>query len=141
MIVRFIVSSVAGGIVFFILGFLIYGMALFNFMQANTVQYEGLIKDPPNFIALAIANIVWGAMIAFVTDYWAGASTWAGGAKVGAILMFFAVLALDVQFVAFMNMYKGATVVIVDVIGVTVMGAVAGAVIGFIIGKMKGSEA
>ena len=140
MIARFIVSSVAGGIVFFVLGYLIYGMALAGFVADHTVTYEGLMKNPPDLIVLAIGNLVWAAMIAFVADYWASTSTPVGGAKVGGILMFFAVLAVDLQNQAFMNIFKGAAVVIiVDVVIVTVMGIIAGAVIGFVIGKMQGS--
>jgi len=137
MIVRFIVSSVVGGIVFFILGFLIYGLALDPWMKANTVQYTGMLKDPPDFIALGLANIVWAAMVAFVADNWANARDFASGAKVGGLLMFFAVVALDLQFVAFMNLYLNVLVPLVDVVAVTVMGIITGGVIGIVLGMMN----
>lgn len=141
MIVRFIVSSIAGGIVFFILGFLIYGLALDPWMKANTAQFAGLMKEVPDMIPLAVANIVWAGMIAFVAENWANTRNFADGMKVGGILMFFAAMAINLQFTAFMNMYLSVLVPIVDTFVVTFMGVVTGGVIGFIIGKMKGSGA
>ncbi|QQS42825.1 MAG: hypothetical protein IPM63_07795 [Acidobacteriota bacterium] len=136
MVVRFLVCAIAGGIVIFVLGFLIYGLALAGWIQANTVQYPGLILDPPNFVALAISNIVWAGMIAFVADNWANARNFGAGMKVGGILMFFSAMAVNLQNTAFMNIFENMLVPVVDVAGVTFMGVFAGGVIGFILGKM-----
>ncbi|MCO6510496.1 MAG: hypothetical protein J5I65_06850 [Aridibacter famidurans] len=137
MVVRFLVCSIAGGIVIFVLGYLIYGLALASWIQANTVQYPGLIINPPNLVALAISNIVWAGMIAFVADNWANAKDFGAGMKVGGILMFFSAMAVNLQNTAFMNIFQNMLVPVVDVAGVTFMGVFAGGVIGFILGKMN----
>jgi hypothetical protein len=137
MIARFIVSAVAGGIVFFVLGFLIYGMALDPWMRANTVQYAGLMINPPNMLALAGSNIVWAGMIALVADNWAGVKDFGAGMKIGGILMFFAAVAINLGYTAFMNIFLSALVPVVDVAVVTFMGVITGGVIGFILGKMN----
>lgn len=137
MVVRFLVSAVAGGIVFFVLGFLIYGLALQPWIMANTAQYPGLMIDPPNFIALAISNIVWAGLIAFIADNWANARDFASGMKVGGIVMFFAAMAINLGYTAFWNMFLSILVPVVDVAALTFMGVVTGGVIGFILGKMN----
>lgn len=137
MNIRVIAAALAGGVVFFVLGFLIYGLALADYMRTSMVQYPGLMKDPPNFIALGLSNLLWGLLLAIIFDYWANIRTFAGGAIAGAIIMFVSSSAIDMQFKAFMVLIIGYMPVIVDVIAVTVMGAVAGGVVGLVLGAMN----
>ncbi len=141
MVARVVAATFAGGVVMFVLGFLIYGIALDAFMKANMVQYTGLIKETPDFILLGVANLTYAFLLAFIADYWARVRTFAGGAKLGAIVAFLFALTLDLMFMAFMNLYSTFLVVIVDIIASTVMGAIAGGVIGLVLGKMdNGSD-
>lgn len=142
MIARLLASTVAGGIVFFVLGFLIYGMALAETMKTWMVQYPGLMKEPPNFIALGLANLAWGFLLAVIFEFWAGIRDFKSGAVAGAVIMFIVASAVDLQFKAFMVLIIGYMPVIVDVIVVAVMGAVGGGVVGQVLGMMsKGSAA
>jgi hypothetical protein len=144
MLVRVLAATIAGGIAFFALGFVIYGLLLDPYMKANMIIYPGLMKEPmPDMVALVAANLVNAFLFAFVFDYWASIRTFAGGLKGGAILMFLISVTLDLQFLAFMNIWKGGPVpIIVDIIGATLLGALAGGVIGLVLGLMKkGPEA
>ncbi len=136
MVTRLIVASFVGGIVMFFLGFLIYGLALETFMKENTVQYVGLIREPPNMVMIGVANLVYGLLLAFVADYWARVRTFAGGAKVGAIVSFLIALWINSMFEAFWVLYIGFLPVLVDIVATTVMGAIAGGAIGVVLGKM-----
>ena len=57
--------------------------------------------------------------------------------KVGGILMFFASIAVNLSFTAFMNMFQNLLVPVVDSITWTFIGVVSGGVIGIVLGKMK----
>ena len=103
------------------------------------IEYAGLTKNPPDMVPLALYNLVWGCLIAFIFEKWAGIRTFAGGFAGGAFLMFLISLATDLGFLAFMNMFKSLWFVAVDVVVVTFMGAVTGGVIGAILGKMSGA--
>lgn len=140
MFVRLIAAAIAGGIAFFALGFLIYGLLLDPYMKANTIVYPGLIKETPDFPWLVLANVVNAFLFAYIFDQWAGIRSFIGGLKGGAILMFLFALSMDLQFVAFMNMWKGNPLVpiIVDILAAAILGALAGGVIGFVLGKMGG---
>ncbi len=141
MIIRVLAATVAGGIVFFFLGWLIFGLLLAEFMKAHTINYPGLLKEPmPDMIALAVANLAWAWLIAFIFDYWAGIKTFVTGLKGGALIMFPLILGINLQYLAFMNLYQGLAPLIVDVIGATVMGAISGGVIGLVLG-MVGKKA
>ena len=53
MLVRVLAASIAGGIAFFILGFVIYGLILDPMvMKPNMIEYPGLMKDPPVWVPL-----------------------------------------------------------------------------------------
>ena len=138
MLIRVLAATVAGGITIFVLGFLIYGLVLDPYMKANMVQYSGLMKDPPGWAALVCANLANALLLAFIFDYWAGIKTFVGGLKGGAIVMFLIAITLDLQFLAFMNLWKGDPLPIVaDIAGATVLGALAGGVIGQVLGMMS----
>ena len=136
MSVKTIVAAVAGGVVFFVLGFLIYGLALSQYMQTMTVQYSGLFKLQPNFIAIALFTLAWGGLLAMIFDYWADIRTFAGGAIAGAIIMFLISFAHEMQTKAFMALSIGYIPVIVNVLVMAFMGAIAGGVVGLVLGVM-----
>ncbi len=141
MLMRVLAATVVGGITIFVLGFLIYGLLLDPYMKANMVEYAGLIKDPPGWAALVGANMANALLFAYIFDKWAGIKTFVGGLKGGAIIMFLISLTLDLQFLAFMNLWKGGPLpIVVDIIGATVLGALAGGVIGAVLGMMNKSS-
>jgi len=138
MLLRVLAATVAGGITLFFLGWLVYGILLMDFMKDNMVNYPGLMKEPmPDMVPLVIANLVIAGLFAFVFEYWATIRTFVGGLKGGAIMMFLIALYIDLSFMSFMNIMKGMTPVIVDVIAATVIGAIAGGVIGLVLGAMN----
>ncbi|HJS52393.1 MAG TPA: hypothetical protein VJ781_10875 [Pyrinomonadaceae bacterium] len=136
MSVKTIVAAVAGGVVFFLLGFLIFGIALNQYMQSMTVPYPGLFKVQPNFVAIALFTLTWGGLLAMIFDYWADIRTFAGGAIAGAIVMFLIAFAHEMQTKAFMVLSIGYIPVIVNVLVTAFMGAIAGGVVGAVLGAM-----
>lgn len=138
MLVRVLAATVAGGIAMFGLGFVIYGLLLDPYLKANMVQYAGLIKEPiPDMVLLVAANMVNALLFAFVFDKWASIRTFVGGLKGGAIIGFLMAATMDLNFYAFMNLWKGPIPVIVDVLAATVLTALAGGVIGAVLGLMN----
>jgi len=138
MNIRVWVAAIVGTIVMFTLGFLIFGVALASFLKANTIQYAGLMKEPmPDMLPLVLSNFAFAWLYAYIFDQWAGVRTFVGGAIAGITIAVPLALAIDLQYLAFMNIYKSITVIFVDVIAVAVMNAITGGVMGLIIGKMS----
>ena len=138
MLTRVLAATVAGGIAFFVLGFVIYGLILDPMvMKPNMVIYAGLMKETPTWIPLILANFVSAFLLAYIFDKWASISTFIGGLKGGAIVWFLISLAYQLMFVAFMNLSKNYIPPIADVAGSIVMGAIGGGVIGQVLGMMK----
>jgi hypothetical protein len=134
-----LVAALAGGIVMFGLGFLFFGVLFAEYFKANTIDYPGLVKDPPVIWAIFLFNLVWAWLIAWVVDR-SNLGGWAEGAKAGAIIMFVLALGIDLEFQAFMNIHKEVAPMILHIGIVTVMGAVAGAVIALVLGYFDKSR-
>lgn len=135
MNIRVLVATLVGGITMFLLGWLIFGILLMDYFKANTIQYSGLIKEVPNFVGLIIFNLAFAWLFAFIFDYWAGIRTFVAGLKGGALIMLPITIGINFQYLAFMNLHKGYTPIIVDIIAATLFGAIAGGVIAFVLGK------
>src|SRR5258708_901763 len=124
MFVRILVAGIAGAIAMFLLGWLIYGILLHGYFDSTmTATAKSMMLDPPNFVPLAIAQIVFGVLFAFIFASWASVNTFAGGLKAGAILMFGLSLGWDMQMMAFFkDMHTGSPYVpmVVDVIAAAV---------------------
>ncbi len=138
MVTRLLAATVAGGITFFVLGFLIYGLLLEQtVMKPNMNTYAGLMNETPVWIALVLANLVSAFLLAYIFDRWASISTFVGGMKGGAVVWFLISLSFQLMFLAFMNLHKNYIPPIADVLGSVVMGAIGGGVIGAVLGMMN----
>lgn len=142
MLTRILAATVAGGIAFFVLGFVIYGLILDNaVMKPNMNTFPGLMNETPVWVPLILANMVSALLLAYIFDKWAGISTFVGGLQAGAIVWFLISLSFQLMFLAFMNMHKNYIPVAADVVGSTVLGGLCGGVIGQVLGMMKKGEA
>lgn len=139
---RLIVATIAGTLVMFFLGWLVYGILLADYMGRNTIEYPGLTKAPmPDMVPLVLANVVIATLITVVFAYWAGIRTFAAGLVGGAFIMFMISLYFDLSFYSMFNFFRTSMVIVLDVIAATVIGAVAGGVIGLVLGKMTPAAA
>lgn len=139
MLTRVLAATVAGGIIFFALGFVVYGLILDPMVMKPNMNPEAakLMKESPNFVPLVLSNFVSAFLLAYIFEQWASIRTFVGGMKAGAIIWFLIGLSFQLMFLAFMNMFTGYTPMIADIIGSVIMGAIGGGVIGAVLGVMN----
>jgi len=135
---KFLLGAVAGGIAFFFLGFLIYGVALEGFYQSHSGSATGAMKsmEDMSWWALIIGNLSFGALLSYVFLKWANISTFGSGATGGAMIGFFVALSYDMTSFATTNMMD-LTGSLADVAVGTVMSAIAGGCVGAVLGMGK----
>ncbi len=144
MLSRVLAATVAGGVAFFILGAVIYGLILDPMVMKPNMNPDAvkLIKDPPTWIPLILANFVSAFLLAYIFEKWATIRTFAGGMSGGAVVFFLIALSFQLMFAAFMTLMNGYVPAIADVLGSTVMGGLGGGVIGMVLGMLnKGGAA
>lgn len=129
------IGGIAGGVIFFLLGWLIYGMLLTGFMNSNPGASGNIMRPQPEFLYLAIGNLSLGFMIAYVFDK-AGISTVGNGFVSGGILGLLIAVGYDCMIYATTTTISKKAMA-ADVLVTMVMAAIAGAVIAAISGMGK----
>lgn len=130
------ISGVLGGVAYFILGFLIYGVLLKDSMSGMEGTATGVMRAESEMIwwALILGNLSYGMALAYVLGNWSGVTTFMGGAKAGAMVAL--LFAAGYNFI-----YYGTTNIMelngvcMDLVIQTLMGAVGGGVIGWWLGR------
>ena len=135
---KFLVRGIAGGVTFFLLGWVVWGMLLLDFMTAHTSPTAASIfRAEADFIywAMLLGNLGLGFLLTYVldkggeTDVKACATT---GAIVGSLV------SVGCNFILFAQMdLSDTTAIVVDIAATSAVSAVAAAVIGLVGGKKK----
>ncbi len=133
---QFASATVAGAVTFYVLGFLMWGLALTGFFEANTGSAIGVMKDPPDLLMLGIGQLALGALLTLIFGKWATISTAISGMKAGAMIGFLVGLGIDLTLYGTTNSLN-LTATLVDTLLVTVQWGVAGAVVGAVLGMTK----
>ncbi|HEY4935234.1 MAG TPA: hypothetical protein VII44_01565, partial [Puia sp.] len=62
---KFLIGTLVGGITYFILGYLIYGLALMSFFTQHSVAPSGSMKAMSDIVwwALMLGNLFMGALL------------------------------------------------------------------------------
>jgi len=132
---KILVAGVVGGVASFLLGWLIYGMLLSDFMQDNTVA--GVAKDSEAGImwAIAVGSLFFGFLFSVIYGRWAGIKTLKTGATAGAVIGL--LMGGHTAFISFgtANVYTSLTGVIVDMVAFVVLSALVGGVVGGVLGR------
>lgn len=142
MTTKVLLAALAGGIAAFLLGWLIFGMLLMGYSEANMVHYDGLMKGEGemNLPLLFISNVLIALLLAYI-GHRMGVSSLVGGLVMGTIVGFLFYLSVDLSFLSMMNLFANRTMVLVDVLANTVWTAGVGAVVGLMLGRGKSTAA
>ncbi len=125
---NFLVSGIVGGIVYYLLGWLFYGILLKDFFPQPEESMQMML-----FILLGC--LTYGLFIAYIYTKWAQISTAATGASAGAVIGIF--IGLFYNFFNMAMMPETTYEIAALDLGITIVcTAILGAVIGAINGKL-----
>jgi len=124
-VTKFLLGTVVGGIVYLLLGWLVYGILFTNIYPPS---------ENENMLFMVLGSLSYGALLSYIFNKWAGISTWATGVKAGAIIGFLAALWMN------FFMYSGMPEVnyqnfILDVVLNIGIGAIVGAGVAMVSGR------
>lgn len=138
MNMKVLVAALVGAVVAFLLGWLLWGMLLMGYYEANMIHYEGLMKSEEEFNLglMFVGQLVLCLLLAFLFQRM-GTTDLMGGAMMGAVIGALFYLSVDLSFMAMMNYFSTPMVVVVDVLVNAVWLAGTGAVIGLMLGRGK----
>ena len=133
---KFALGTLTGGVVFFVTGFLFYGLLLKDFMIAGYA--DGILKETPEWGMLILAELIFGAFLTMVLRRWPDAGTLAAGAKAGdsgpTVLTLLLGLGFSLVTYATTNTIEAAVIPVEAVVS-AIRGALAGGAIGAVLGR------
>ncbi len=131
-----LISGLLGGVCYFLLGWLIYGILLKDAMDSSMGTATGVMRSETDMLlwAVALGNIATGLGMAYILGNWAGVTSWMGGAKAAATVGALFSIGYDLIMYATSNMME-LNGIFMDIPISIFMSASAGAVIGWWLGR------
>ena len=127
---KFFIGGIAGGVIYFLLGYLIYGMLLANYMHSHSpMQGVDRSMDTLVYWALIVGNLLFGFAISYAVNR--GGASVTGGLATGFVIGFLFSAGFDFTMYATSHSISLHQVA-ADVAAFTVISAIAGAVVGAI---------
>lgn len=132
---KLLMAGLAGGVAYFILGFLLYGMLMMPYFEKQTTNNVSRGEDMV-WWALIVGNLFLGFLLAYIFGRWANIKTFMGGLVGGLVVgvLFAAAIDLTMYGTSDMMTLPGT---FVDIIVNTVMIAISGGVVGLVLGMGK----
>lgn len=135
---RILRGTLFGGITFFLLGWLIWGILLRDYNAANMNQCANKPMEEMVWWAIIVSNLLNALLLTLILNG-SGASGIISGIKTGAVFGLLWSAAMDFSFWSMTNMFNNIGAVVVDIIANTLFMAIASMVIVLSWGKDKAS--
>ena len=132
---KLLIGGIVGGILYFLLGWLIYGMLLMDFMMGHPGTATNVDRAEMDYLYLIIGNLAMGFLLAYVFVK-SNVSSMAGGLVTGGIIGALVSVGVDCVMYATTNVVS-KTAMAADVAAMTVMSAIVGAAVGMVMGMGK----
>jgi len=126
-------GTIFGGISYFLLGWVVYGILLMGFLSANMNQCAAR-PDEMIWWAIILSNFT-AALLLTLLLKWYGAKGIIDGLKIGALFGFLYASTVGLSSWSMTTMYTGFGALIVDIIASTMLFAIVGIIIVLTWGK------
>jgi len=131
---KFLIGTVVGGIVFFFLGYLFYGLLFMDFFIGNPGSATGVYKtvEEITWWSLILGNFAGGGLLTYIFLKWAHISTFKSGLRAGVAIGF--LMTLSWYLVGFgtsnlLNLQATLVAAAIDTIMIAIAGGAIGAVL------------
>jgi hypothetical protein len=136
---KFFLGGIAGGVAYFLLGWLIYGLLLSGYMNTNYNQCAMKPMEEMVWWALILSNFAFTFLLALIFS-WSNIKGLMGGVKIAAIIGFLISVSYDLSMFSMTTTFVNFGVAIVDIVIGTIMTAVIGGIIILVMDMVKAKE-
>ncbi len=133
---KIIRGTVFGGIAYFLIGWLVWGILLMDFYAANYSQVLNRPETDMVWWAMIVSNLATALLLTLILK-WSGAKVIMDGLKIGTIVGFLFSLSVDFSFYSMTTMFNDLSGIAVDLVVNSAVMAVIGLVIVLTWGKEK----
>ena len=132
---KILVGGIAGGVAYFLFGYVIYGIILMGFVSAHPGITTGFSRNVPLFSYLILGNFLAGFALSYIFTK-AKIDSFIQGIIAGGFLGLLFSASHDLISFATTTLYS-RTGILADVVGYAILSAVTGGIIALVIGKIK----
>jgi hypothetical protein len=135
---KFLIGTLVGGIAYFLLGYLVYGVLLNGYFSQHSTAPAGYMKNMSDFVwwALILSNLATAALLSYIFLKLGNVKSFGSGAGIGFVIGLFIGMADDlIRYATANSVDLGATVV--DIIVGAVVIAIIGGIVGIVMGMGK----
>lgn len=129
-------ATLAGFVVYFLLGWLVYGFLLRGFYESNAGAGATLMRSDEEMVwwALIVGNVMQAYLLVYIFGTWAHIHTFSGGFKGGLVIGLIMGFATNLTLFGTMNL-STLTAALVDPVVFGIMMALVGGTIGWVLGR------
>jgi len=132
---QWVLGTIVGGIVLYVLGYVFFDLLLGDFYAANGGSATGVMRETPVFWALGVGAVAYTLLVLYALRSQGAAASMASAMKTGAIVGFLIWLCADFTLYGITNM-SNLTLTVVDPLVEIVRGGIMGAVLGMLLPKL-----
>ena len=129
-------GTVFGGIAFFLLGWLFWGILLMDFSMNNYDQSIYLPEDEMIWWAMIVSNLALSLLLTLIL-HWSKASKPLDGLKIGAIIGILFALSVDLGYYSMTTVILNLSAIVVDTLAYALVTAITGLLIVLTWGKTE----
>ena len=129
-------GTVFGGIAFFLLGWLVWGILLMDFSMNNYDQSIYLPEDEMIWWAMIVSNLALSLLLTLIL-HWSKASKPVDGLKIGAIIGILFALSVDLGYYSMTTVILNLSAIVVDTLAYALVTAITGLLIVLTWGKTE----
>ena len=133
---KILFGGVTGGVAFFFLGWLVYGILLMNYTSTNYNQCAARSMEEMIWWAMILSNLAFGFLLSIIFS-WTDTKGMLAGAKIAGIIGLLIAISIDFSMYSMSTMFLHFTTVFVDIIAYTLMTTIAGVLIAWVMGMVK----
>ncbi len=130
---KVLIGGLIGGIAYFFLGFLIYGVLLDSYTKENCNQCSARPMEEFIWWALILSNLFWAYLLALIFG-WTNTSGLSNGAQKGAVIGLLLAASFNFSSYSMTTMYNSMTPLFVEMAASIVMNTIVGGIIGWYYG-------
>jgi hypothetical protein len=132
---KFFIGGIVGGVVHFLLGWVVWGVLLKNFMAENSNKEANVFRDEKEMLwwGFIVSSLAYGFLLSYVIGK-SNTRSAGGGAGVGAVMGLLISVAINMMLYAQVDLWN-MTAMAVDIVAATVVSGIVGAVIGWVYGR------
>ena len=138
---RFVVGTVVGGIVLYIVGYLIFTLAFARFYAANAGSATGVDRSAELTWAVALGSFAYAALVMYAMGNRVGPLSIGGGIKIGAVVGFLLWLTADFILYGSTNIANLTRTIVDPLLEIVHGGGIGGVFIALVLRRMPTASA